>query len=60
MPNQLVSKINKKDKVALSKAITIVENRLSGYEELLSEAYSIRKNVQKIGVTGPPGAGKAL
>ena len=59
MPNSLVSKINKKDIPSLSKAITIVENRLSNYKDVLSEAYSIRKDVQKIGITGPPGAGKS-
>ena len=59
MPNPLVSKINKKDKVALSHSITIIENRLSGYQDILSSIYPLRKNVQKIGITGPPGAGKS-
>ena len=43
----------------LSRSITVVENRLSGYKDLLSFAYTERKNIQKIGITGPPGAGKS-
>ena len=59
MSNSLVSKIKDKDIVSLSKAVTIVENRLSNYKDILSKAYSLRKNVQKVGITGPPGAGKS-
>ena len=59
MSNSLVSKIKDKDIVSLSKAVTIVENRLSDYKDILSKAYSLRKNVQKVGITGPPGAGKS-
>ena len=59
MPSSLVTKINKEDKIALSQAITIIENRLPEYNNILSDAYSIRKSVQKIGITGPPGAGKS-
>ena len=60
MPNtSLASKILKKDKLALSRAISIVENRLKGYKDILSELYPYRKSVCKIGVTGPPGAGKS-
>ena len=59
MPNQLVSRIKNKDKIALSKAITLIENRLPNYESILSDSFSHRKTVQKIGITGPPGAGKS-
>ena len=59
MHNNLVVKILKKDKLALSKAISIVENRLSGYKDILSELYSHRKYSHKIGITGPPGSGKS-
>ena len=59
MFDSLISKIKDKDKVALSKCITIVENKLSGYQEILSKLYSERKEIQKIGITGPPGAGKS-
>lgn len=43
---------------ALARAITIVENELSGYEELL---LALRQEGQCsiVGVTGPPGAGKS-
>ena len=59
MPNQLVSRIKNKDKIALSKAITVIENRLPNYQNILSDSFSYRKTVQKIGITGPPGAGKS-
>ena len=59
MPDSLALQILKKDKLALSKAISIVENRLPGYEEILSTLYSHRNNIHKIGITGPPGAGKS-
>lgn len=59
MSNSLALKILKKDKLALSKAISIIENRLPGYEAILSSLYNHRKNIHKIGITGPPGAGKS-
>jgi LAO/AO transport system kinase len=46
------------DKRALARAITIVENELEGYEELLG-LLSFAKSVPVIGITGPPGAGKS-
>jgi LAO/AO transport system kinase len=42
---------------ALARAITLVENELAGYEELLESL--IIKKTQVIGITGPPGAGKS-
>ena len=59
MLNTLVLKILKKDKLALSKAISIVENHLSGYKDILSELFSHRKQTHIIGITGPPGSGKS-
>ena len=59
MPNHLVSSIKNKDKIALSKAITLIENRLPNYESVLSDSFLYRNTVQKIGITGPPGAGKS-
>ena len=51
--------LKNKDKIALSKAITVIENRLPNYQNILSDSFSYRKTVQKIGITGPPGAGKS-
>ncbi len=42
----------------LARCISMVENELPGYRELL-ESVSIANDVTVIGVTGPPGAGKS-
>ncbi|OJU27324.1 MAG: transporter [Sphingobacteriales bacterium 41-5] len=42
---------------ALSRAITLVENELAGYQSILLSLENHRKPV--IGITGPPGAGKS-
>jgi len=54
----LLQGISEGKSIALAKAITLVENNLSGYQELLQ---SLRRNAntQLIGITGPPGAGKS-
>ena len=54
-----ISSNSLRENINLSRAITIVENKLDGYSELLSNIYPLRKNIQKIGITGPPGAGKS-
>ena len=46
------------DKKALARCITIVENELAGYEDVLS-SLKFNKHVPVIGFTGPPGAGKS-
>ncbi|MFI5164699.1 MAG: methylmalonyl Co-A mutase-associated GTPase MeaB [Bacteroidia bacterium] len=46
------------DKKALARCITIVENELKGYEDILS-SLKFNRNVPVIGFTGPPGAGKS-
>jgi LAO/AO transport system kinase len=46
------------DKRALARAITIVENELEGYNELLG-LLRFSKTTPVIGITGPPGAGKS-
>ena len=59
MHHSLISKIKEKDKKALSKAISIVENRLPGYNQILSQLFPYKKECHKIGITGPPGSGKS-
>jgi len=44
---------------ALAKAISLVENARSGYEELLSALHPAIGRAHRIGITGPPGAGKS-
>ncbi len=45
------------DARALARTISFVENRVSGYEELLQQLP--QSNTGIIGITGPPGAGKS-
>ncbi len=44
---------------ALSKIISHIENLGEGYQELLSKLYRRSNGIYRIGLTGPPGAGKS-
>jgi len=44
---------------ALARAVSIVENQRPGSENLLAELHSRVGTARRIGVTGPPGAGKS-
>ena len=44
---------------ALARAISIVENHRAGFEELLAAWHPTLGRARRIGVTGPPGAGKS-
>jgi LAO/AO transport system kinase len=46
------------DKKSLARCITIVENELDGYKEILTGLH-FNHSIPVIGVTGPPGAGKS-
>ena len=46
-------------KAALARAISIVENHRSGFEQLLAAWHPMLGRARRIGVTGPPGAGKS-
>ena len=54
----LIEQLQKGDKKSLARCITIVENELEGYEEILT-SLNFNQNIPVIGVTGPPGAGKS-
>ena len=54
----LVQQLQQGDKKALARCITIVENELPGYQEILT-SLKFNQNIPVIGVTGPPGAGKS-
>ena len=49
------------DTAALARAISLVENQRDGFEQLLSALYRKIGNgkTHRIGITGPPGAGKS-
>lgn len=55
---QLVEDIRSGNQRAIARSITVVENELTGYEELLQQL-SYNVPVPVIGITGPPGAGKS-
>jgi LAO/AO transport system kinase len=44
---------------ALARAISVVENGRDGFETLLSALHSSLGRAHRIGITGPPGAGKS-
>jgi LAO/AO transport system kinase len=47
------------DRTALSKIITLVENHGSSFPDILDRLYPRTGKAYRIGVTGPPGAGKS-
>jgi LAO/AO transport system kinase len=49
------------DTAALARAISLVENQRPGFEQILSELHSRlgKGTTHRIGITGPPGAGKS-
>ncbi|HOI30005.1 MAG TPA: methylmalonyl Co-A mutase-associated GTPase MeaB [Melioribacteraceae bacterium] len=57
--NQLVEKIFNNEKRFVSRAISIVESNNSNSTELLKELHKKTGNAYRIGITGPPGAGKS-
>lgn len=55
----LINKLLKGNKRACARLITMIENEVDGYEEILKEIYKYTGKAYVIGVTGPPGAGKS-
>jgi LAO/AO transport system kinase len=52
-----LQQINKGDFKTLARCISLIENEVAGYEELLEHLPTF--NTPIIGITGPPGAGKS-
>jgi len=44
---------------ALARVVSIVENHRDGFEEILSSLHPKTGNARRVGLTGPPGAGKS-
>src|SRR5699024_11997702 len=57
--NTLVKRIKNIDIRCLAREITMIENDHPAKLSLLSDIFSIQKNAQYVGITGPPGAGKS-
>src|SRR5438034_1048410 len=57
----LVDALDRGDTAALARAISLVENRRAGCEDVLTHAHARvgRRGARRIGLTRPPGAGKS-
>lgn len=55
----LLEQFREGKRYALARAITLVENGRPGFEALLHEVHADLGRAQRIGMTGPPGAGKS-
>src|SRR5438874_10688150 len=58
---RIVEGLERREPAALARAISLVENQRDGFERLLSHVHAGlgRGASRRIGVTGPPGAGKS-
>ena len=57
--DHLISELVAGKTAALARAISVVENGRPGFEQLLAEVHRSLGKARRIGVTGPPGAGKS-
>jgi LAO/AO transport system kinase len=55
----LIADLQARKPAALARAISLVENGRPGFEELLSRLHPALGRARRIGITGPPGAGKS-
>jgi len=55
----LVADLRARKAPAIARAISMVENGRTGFEELLSTLHPDLGRARRIGITGPPGAGKS-
>ena len=58
-PKALVARLRAGDPRALARAISAIENRSSGWSELLKALFPHTGHARVLGLTGPPGAGKS-
>src|SRR6266705_676756 len=59
--DDILAGLERGDTAALARAISLVENQRDGFERVLSQLHSRvgRGATHRIGITGPPGAGKS-
>ena len=59
--DDILAGLERGDTTALARAISLVENQRDGFERVLSQLHSRvgRGAAHRIGITGPPGAGKS-
>jgi LAO/AO transport system kinase len=56
---RLLADFDARRPAALARAVSVVENRRPGFEELLAALHPRLGRARRIGLTGPPGAGKS-
>jgi len=56
---ELLARFTAGEALALSRAISLVENQRPGFEALLDALHGRLGGARRIGITGPPGAGKS-
>ena len=56
---RLLADLEARKTAALARAVSIVENQRDGFEALLTTLHPRMGRARRIGVTGPPGAGKS-
>ena len=57
--DRLLDDFNAGKPAALARVVSIVENHRQGFEEILASLHSRTGRARRIGLTGPPGAGKS-
>ena len=57
--DRLITDFNAGKPAALARVVSIVENHRDGFEEILSDLHPRTGRARRIGLTGPPGAGKS-
>jgi GTPase len=60
-PDPILQGLDSGDVTALARAISLVENQRDGFERVLTQVHERlgRTGARRIGITGPPGAGKS-
>ena len=58
---RILEGLARREPAALARAITLVENQRDGFERVLSHTHGLlgRGGTRRVGITGPPGAGKS-
>lgn len=59
MPTEIIQKLRDKNTRAISKLISVVENEENNFHDVISNLYPHIGSAYRIGITGPPGAGKS-
>lgn len=57
--DRLLADFDARKPAALARAVSIVENQRAGFDELLGRLHARLGGARRIGLTGPPGAGKS-